>query len=131
MKECKKGDEFMKRNKNAFTLIELLASVAILSLLIILVAPKLMSNYDNRKEKLYDSTIKELERFTQMYLTDNTNLYDDISKNGYVDVNIDTLCNEELVSCPLKDARDNSNIYGYVRISYENDEYVYKFVRTE
>ena len=121
----------MKNKNKGFTLVELLATIAILSLLAILVTPKIIDNVNDKKEKLYDSTIKEIERFTQMYLTDNTSLYDDINKNGYADVTIEMLCNSNLISCPLNDPRDNSNIEGYVRISYENDKYVYKFVRSE
>jgi len=123
--------ENLKLTTLGFTLVELLAVIAILSLIVTLVTPNIMDNLDSKKERLYNSTVKEIERITQMYLTDNTYLYDDINKNGYVDVTVEALCNSKLISCPLNDARDNSNIDGYVRISYENDKYVYKFVRSE
>lgn len=116
------------KNKRGFTLVELIAVITVITLLFMIATPKLMENYKDKKNKLYEGTIKELERLASLYLTDNPDIYSDISENGYVNISISTLCDEEYLTCPVKNPKDNSNIDGYINVIYENDEYVYRFV---
>lgn len=115
-------------NKKGFTLVELLAVIAILGMLIAMVTPNLMDMFEEKKDTLYENTISEIERVASIYLTDNPDIYSDISKNGYVNISIDTLCNEKYLTCPVKNQKDNSDIDGYVKVTYENNNYVYRFV---
>ena len=85
-------------NKKGFSLVELIAVITILGLLITLVTPKLMGNYNDKRNKLYNATIEEIERVAGLYLTDNPELYSDISDNGYIDIAIDTLCDKKYIT---------------------------------
>lgn len=115
-------------NKKGFTLVELLAVIAILGMLIAMVTPNLMDMFDEKKDTLYENTISEIERVASIYLTDNPDIYSDISKNGYVNISINTLCNEKYLTCPVKNQKDNSDIDGYVKVTFEDNNYVYRFV---
>jgi len=119
----------MNKNKNGFTLVELIAVITIISLLLGVATPKLMENYREKRNKLYDATISEIERVAGLYLTDNPDIYTDISINGYVNIKVEKLCDDEYVVCPIKDPRDNGDIEGYVKVTYENNKYVYEFIR--
>lgn len=117
------------KNKKGFTLVELIAVIAILGMIFTIATPKLMENYRDKKNRLYYTTIKEIERLSAVYLTDNPLIYNEISENGYVNITIDVLCSKKYIVCPIKDPNDNSDIEGYVKVTYENNKYVYKFVR--
>ena len=116
-------------NKKGYTLIELIAVLAILGILLMMAVPNIMNIFKDKKQKLYDNTINEIERITGQYLAENPDLYTTIDKVGYVDVMVSNLCTAKYISCPINDPRDNSEITGYVRITGVDDEYIYEFVR--
>lgn len=58
-------------NKKGFTLVEVIAVIAILALIIILVAPNLGSSSMNAKQKSYDTKVKLIEDSAIMYVQDN------------------------------------------------------------
>lgn len=118
------------KNKKGFTLIELIAVLAVLGILLMMTVPNIINLFDNKKEDLYNKTILELERISRQYLLDNPNLYSTIEKDGYVDVNIDDLCTADIIECPISDPRDNSEIKGYIRVIYSDNDYDYEFVRS-
>lgn len=97
-------------NKKGFTLVEIIAVTLILGLLITLVTPKIMSNINNKKNVLYENTIKEIERISSTYLTNHPDLYSEISNNGFINISIDSLCIDELIECPINNPKDNSEI---------------------
>ena len=116
-------------NKKGFTLIELLAVITILGILTMIAVPNIMGVFNEKKEVLYNTTIEEIERISKNYLVDNAELYTLIETNGSINIPMDTLCEEEYIACPMLDPRDSSQIYGYVKVSYINDDYKYEFIR--
>lgn len=64
--------------KNAFTLIEVLAVIIIISVIAVLVVPNFINSSANSKEKIYQNKIAMLEKAAEMYVQDN---YIDILKN--------------------------------------------------
>ena len=89
----------MKKNKNAFTLVELLAVIVILSLLILVAVSTVSSQYKNGKDELYDSQLQSIRLSAEMWGSDNktklTSINDCVSltlgylkDEGYVDINI-------------------------------------------
>ena len=64
--------------KNAFTLIEVLAVIIIISVIAVLVVPNFINSSANSKEKIYQNKIAMLEKAAEMYVQDN---YTDILKN--------------------------------------------------
>jgi len=123
---CIVGDNM---NKRGFTLIELIAVLAVLGILLMMAVPNINGIFEDKKEELYNSTVSELERITGQYLVANPSLYGTIDENGYVDIEVSTLCTAKYISCPITDPRDNSEITGYVRITYVDNDYTYEFVR--
>lgn len=118
--------------KKGFTLVELLAVIVVLGLLITLVSPKLLGVFDENSDRLYNNTILEIERFAKLYLIDNADLYFEIDENGYVDIQMSNLCDSKLLSCPVIDPKDDSEINGYVRVTKDSsneNKYIYKFER--
>lgn len=115
--------------KNGFTLTELIAVVAIITMLAMMAVPNVMKILSEKKETLYVTTINEIERIAGVYVTENSSIYSTIENNGYADINIEILCSEKYISCPINDPRDNSEINGYVRITENNGKYVYVFTR--
>ena len=57
--------------KNGFTLVELLAVVTILSLLLLLIAPKIVNQLNNSKNEVNDVTKKIIYSATEKYIKDN------------------------------------------------------------
>lgn len=89
----------MKKNKNAFTLVELLALIVILSLLILVAVSTVSSQYKNGKDELYDSQLQSIKLSAEMWGSDNKAKLNTISScvsltlgylkgEGYVDTNI-------------------------------------------
>ena len=120
--------------KKGFTLVELLAVIFVLGLLLTIASPKLLGVFDSNSDNLYNNTISEIERFAKLYLIDNGDLYFEIDENGYVDIQLSNICDSKLISCPIIDPRDDSEIDGYVRVTKDSsneNKYIYKFERVE
>lgn len=120
----------MRIKRNGFTLVELIAVIAILGILVSMAVPNIMGVFSEKKDTLYDTTISELERIAGIYMTENPDMYTTIENNGYVNITTEMLCDEKLIDCPITDPRDSSEITGYVRVTEENEDYIYKFVRS-
>lgn len=89
----------MKKNIKAFTLVELLAVIVILSLLILVAVTTVSSQFKNSKDELYDTQLNNIKLSAEMWGSDNKVLLNSISdcvsltlgylkKAGYVDANI-------------------------------------------
>ena len=96
----------MKNNKKAFTLVELLAVIVILSLLILIAVTTASSQFKNSKDSLYETQLTNIKLSAEMWGSDNKVLLNSIDdcvsltlgylKNaGYVDKNIKNTYNSE------------------------------------
>ena len=117
--------------KKGFTLFELLAVLIIIGILVGITIPSVLKIIESRKQTLYESTIKELEKVAKIYLTDNINLYSKLETDEYIDVTTHVLCAKKYTTCPIIDPRDNSIIKGKIRVTFNNDEYSYVFSNIE
>lgn len=105
-------------NKKGFTLIELLAVVAILVIVIGLVSPTLIKVLKNNKQKAVDKTVEIIESAARSYVLDY----------GVPPINmvcVSELCDKEYLTCPIKNAVDNSDMNGCVIID-TNKNYTYE-----
>ena len=89
----------MKRINLGFTLIELLAVIVVLSLLLLVTATTISSQFKNSKDELYDKQLENIKLAASMWGSDNKALLNNINDctsislgylkdSGYVDMNI-------------------------------------------
>ncbi len=83
--------------KNGFTLIELIAVVLILSIILVISVPNLLSNIKDNKIKASQSKENIVVSAARNYAIDN-------ELNYPFCVGISTLCNEGYIECPILDA---------------------------
>ena len=97
---------FMK--KNAFTIVELLAIIAVLTAIMLLVLPKFSSSVNDRKQKEYNKLIKTIENAGKVYHTYN---------QGKNKVSINELVKEDLLTSSLyiKNINSTKLIFGLIQ----------------
>ena len=117
----------MKKNIKAFTLVELLAVIVILSLLILVAVTTVSSQFKNSKDDLYDTQLDNIRLSAEMWGSDNKVLLKSIDdcvsltlgylkEAGYVDVNIKNTYTKE----PFLDDEV------FVNITKEENRYKYE-----
>jgi len=107
-------------NKHAFTLVELLAVIVILSILMAIAVPNIISTLDRNKKITYIGDAKKLVSLTRSQLGNK------INKPGYgelVRVNLSCLDNQDLPSDPEGNPYDETE--SFVVIVRKNEELVY------
>ena len=120
----------MKRNKRGFTLVELIAVVAILGLIALIVYPAIGSVIRNSRESAYNDQVAVIESAAKNWSIDNASTLPD---NGTVyRLPVNTLLEEGYISDDeVKDPRNSSkNLTGNVEIKYDSSikQFTYKYV---
>ena len=109
------GDDM--KNKNGFTLVELLAVIAILGILMVFAVPELLSQLKKSKEDA-------LNRVKDIVISAAKNYVSDYELNAPISVSITDLCDEDYLECPVKNPVTDTNMTGYV-IANKLDNYMY------
>ena len=109
------GDDM--KNKNGFTLVELLAVIAILGILMVFAVPELLS-------QLKKSKGDALNRVKDIVISAAKNYVSDYELNAPISVSITDLCDEDYLECPVKNPVTDTNMTGYV-IANKLDNYMY------
>ena len=107
--------------KNAFTLIELLAVIAILTIIMVISVPQLITSIKNKKTDALEKTKDLLTSAARNYVID-------YELKVPTSISIETLCKNDYLECPIKNPIDNSNLNGYVNVD-DNKVYVYSDTR--
>ncbi len=102
------------KNKRAFTLVELISIIVLLSIIFLLVLPGIKSSIASRKQTQYENMIKTIESAAKLYYTDNS----DTTK-----IYLSTLVDNDYLSSGIKDPRTGEDISGCVYIYLDNDGY--------
>ena len=97
--------------KNGFTLVELLAIIAVLTAIMLLVLPKFSSSVNDRKQKEYNKLIKTIENAGRVY---------HIYNQGKNKVSINELVKEDLLTSDIKSPIDDTLISGCVFFGKSN-----------
>ena len=107
--------------KNAFTLVELLAVIAILTIIMVISVPQLITSIKNKKTDA-------LEKTKDLLISAARNYVIDYELKVPTSISIETLCKNDYLECPIKNPKDNSNLNGYVNVD-DNKVYVYSDTR--
>ena len=107
--------------KNAFTLVELLAVIAILTIIMVISVPQLITSLKNKKTDA-------LEKTKDLLISAARNYVIDYELKVPTSISIETLCKNDYLECPIKNPKDNSNLNGYVNVD-DNKVYVYSDTR--
>ena len=119
----------MKMNKKAFTLVELLATIVIISILAIVSTTIIFKLISNSRKDIYKENIALLEKAAEKWALDNA---DDLDTGTYC-LNVNQLETDGYVTKDsMKDPREKNNkkIIGFIKITYNNTykQYEYKYV---
>ncbi len=112
--------------KNAFTLIELLAIIVILSVLVIILIPTLKDSMEEAKKSAYDDQVNTIKQAAETYFINSNFRIDsenpkvmylnDIVSSGYIDA-------KKIVNPVTEDA-----MTGCVLIKYYSNQYHYEYI---
>lgn len=114
---------------NGFTLMELIATITVLSLVAIIVTPTIIDSLKSNREKAYVEQTKTLEKTAENWSIKNGGLLSE-TKDYYL--SIETLVEEDyLNSKEIIDPRDNQKMNGCIVIHYDSEHSQYQFTYTE
>ena len=77
--------------KKGFTLIELLAVIILLGLLTFVVMPSVIGFIKEAKEKSYQQQLSNLKESAIRYVSDHTDIIDEIEENGKYNISVNDL----------------------------------------
>lgn len=77
--------------KKGFTLVELLAVIILLGLLTFVVIPSVIGFIKEAKEKSYQQQLSNLKESAIRYVSDHTDIIDEIEKNGKYNISVNDL----------------------------------------
>ena len=120
--------------KKGYTLVELLAVIAILALIMTLISVSVIQIYNKRKIKEFDELNSIIISNAKIIAETKSDLSDEIdyiiSSRGSCKLNINILANERLIDNDLINPKTGQPLTGYVIISSGNQntfEYGYEF----
>lgn len=113
-------------NKKGFTLIELIAVIILIGALLTVAVPGMINLVENRKEKLYNSTVKEIKKVASQYIASHPEI---ISDNFTIEIS--TLCTDKYLSCPIINPITGEEMNGHVAITFSDNIYNYEYVEVE
>ena len=106
--------------RKGFTLVELIAVIAILAIIITIAVPTLLNSIGNSNEKLLKKNKDIIVSAAKSYAID----YDvDIPST----IDLSDLCNTYL-DCPIKNPVTNNNLDGCVKVEKQNDITKYTYI---
>lgn len=97
-------------NNKAFTMIEVIAIIALLGVILIIALPKFYSSRDASRVQEKARLIEIIKNAGSQYFVNNN-----ISVGGEVQITV--LCAEDYIKCPMKDPVTNTNMNGTVKIT--------------
>lgn len=98
------------KNRNGFTLVELLAVIVLLGIIIVLVTPNVTKNLDDSKKGIESLEIKSLEDAAKLYINSIADGVDEITLGGVTYSEYDFLTyveNHSGINIPLIDLINN------------------------
>lgn len=97
------------KNKNGFTLMEMIAVIGIISLMALLVLPEIINQLGEKKKNIGDTTKSLIYASAELYFTDRVMSYPKTVGKIYC-VKLEKLVEAEYLKSPLKDLENGSEI---------------------
>lgn len=120
------------RMKKGFTLVELLAVIAIIGVVALIVFPTIMDSIKKSKQNLYEIQIRDIEETGKKWASDHMELLDSTHLNA-VAVPLSSLISAQyLQKSNIQDPRDKSEMNGCVTITYDDAlaQYQYRYIES-
>ncbi|MBP3920295.1 MAG: type II secretion system protein [Bacilli bacterium] len=112
-------------NEKGFTLVEVLAVVAILLAVLAIIVPKVIKPFSHSEETIYNEQINTIIEVSKLYMSRHTELLPD--SGDYIitfdELNDDGLIKGEQVLNP----RTKRPLTGCVVVHFENNKYIYEY----
>lgn len=114
----------MKNNK-AFTLVELLAVVTILTILSLIITPIIDKNIKKSKEKMYKAQVENIRMAAEIYYSDNISLRPEEGASSTI--TLSELMDTGYISDNIKNPKTGEPFteYIYVKIKNTNQKFEY------
>lgn len=116
----------LKLTTLAFTLVELLAVVAILSILAIIITPIIDKNIKKSKEEMYQIQIENIRMAGQNYYVNNILLRP--TEGNYASVRLTTLIEEEYIGNNIKNPKTGQNFTENIYVQIKNNRGTYTYL---
>lgn len=115
-------------NNKAFTLVELLAIIVILSSLLLIVIPKMTSSIKEKNNEVDEVTFNLITKAAKLYLDDNSFKYP-ISEGATYCIPLTKLISDDYLVAPIKSFKTSEDITNKktIKIQYNNG-YSYSLV---
>lgn len=118
--------------KKGFTLIELICVITILGLIALIAVPTVGNIINSSKEKAYEDQIATIEKTAKNYMAKNYTELPSQTKDASSCVSINKMKTAGLLSAEeIKDPRDETNITGGVKVTWNGSKYTYEYKPTE
>lgn len=119
--------------KNAFTLIELLATIVILSLLVLFTITAVSSQYKNKKDSLYDNQLQTIKLAAEMWGSENKSKLEKYNNEACVSITLGYLKNEGYIDNNIKNPKTGELLKDddiFVNITPKSQGYTYEVIDT-
>lgn len=118
------------KNEKGFTLVELLAVVAILITVITIISPKIIKSFQTSEDAIYKSQINALISSARIYMNENYNLLPE--ENEELIITIDDLKKAKLIKKEeVLNPKTKQPLPGCVKVSFKNNKYNYDYIEEE
>lgn len=111
------------KNKNAFTLVELIAVITLLAAILLVSVPTVINTIRKNEERKYQNFNDAIIRAAELYVERNRDNYTTLSSSGStIDIDTETLIAEDYLSGDLKDPNNKSVSEYKVTVTVQSDK---------
>jgi len=102
------------KEKNAFTLIELIAVITLLTVIILVSVPVIINTLSKTEQKEYEDFENLVTSACELYVERNRNLYPELNEiGGTVEIDAEVLINEGYLKNDLNNPVDDVHVSNY------------------
>lgn len=115
------------KNQNGFTLVEVLAVVAILVLVITITAPKIIQSYQKSENTIEKNQIDTIIEISRIYTSKHPELLPN-DESEYI-ITIEDLKNDKLIkNNQIVNPKTKKPLTGCILIKYQNNKYKHEYI---